>query len=42
MSKKEHIEYLKDWEDAIRFGLMDGRPHSEISILTYITPVVST
>jgi len=36
MPQKPHIEYLKDWEDAMRFGLMDGRPHSEISILTYV------
>jgi len=36
MPQKPHIEYLKDREDAMRFGLMDSRPHSEISILTYV------
>ena len=35
-SKNKHSEFLKIWEDAMRFGLMDGRPHSEISIKTYI------
>ncbi len=34
--KKGHSEYLSTWEDAMRFGLMDGRPHSEISIKTYV------
>ncbi len=34
--KKPHIEYLSTWEDAMRFGLMDGRPYSEISIKTYM------
>ncbi len=32
---KAHLEYLSAWEDAMRFGLMGGRPHSEISIKTY-------
>lgn len=34
--KKAHLDYLSIWEDAMRFGLMDGRPYSEISIETYI------
>lgn len=34
-AKKAHLDYLPTWEDAMRFGLMDGRPHSEISIETY-------
>jgi integrase len=28
-------EYLNDWIDAMRFGLMGGRPFSEISTRTY-------
>jgi site-specific recombinase XerD len=28
-------DYLSSWEDALRFGLMGGRPFSEISITTY-------
>jgi hypothetical protein len=35
-SKATHLDYLPTWEDAMRFGLMDGRPHSEISIETYL------
>ena len=34
--EKAHFAYLSTWEDAMRFGLMDGRPHSEISIKTYL------
>ncbi|MCE3234751.1 MAG: integrase family protein [Vampirovibrio sp.] len=34
--RKAHLDYLPTWEDAMRFGLMDGRPYSEISIETYI------
>jgi len=32
----QHSAYLSGWEDAMRFGLMGGRPFSEISIKTYL------
>jgi integrase len=33
--KQPHVDYLRGWEDAMRFGLMGGRPFSEISVRTY-------
>jgi integrase/recombinase XerD len=33
--KLAQVEYLRGWEDAMRFGLMGGRPFSEISVRTY-------
>ncbi len=33
--KQDQTEYLRGWEDAMRFGLMGGRPFSEISVRTY-------
>ena len=33
--KQAQTEYLRGWEDAMRFGLMGGRPFSEISVRTY-------
>lgn len=32
---KPQKEYVTGWEDAMRFGLMGGRPFSEVSIQTY-------
>lgn len=31
-----HSNYLSGWEDAMRFGLIGGRPFSEISTKTYL------
>lgn len=33
--QQAQIEYLRGWEDAMRFGLMGGRPFTEISVRTY-------
>lgn len=35
MTQKRHFDYLPDWKDAMRFGLMGGRPFSEVSVRTY-------
>jgi len=31
-----HSQYLGSWEDAMRFGLMGGRPFSDVCIKTYL------
>ncbi len=33
--KPSQVEYISSWKDAMRFGLMGGRPFSEISVRTY-------
>ncbi|WP_373533057.1 tyrosine-type recombinase/integrase [Vampirovibrio sp.] len=33
---KPQVEYVSGWEDAMRFGLLGGRPFSEICIKTYL------
>ena len=32
----DHHQYISGWEDAMRFGLIGGRPFSEICIKTYL------